>query len=216
MPTTPPIDQPADSHRRLRAGRRPSMMPDDARATSAAAPATRSRCPTTWRPGGGWRCARGCSSARAARPERDAARACAARTRSSSRRRRFSALAHPDGEIGDRPGGGGDRHGHVPVDARQRRPGSAVAEACRRRRAGFSSTSSPTAASAASSSRRRSAEGYEALVVTVDRPVLGVRERELRAGCAPCAESRPAPAAGARGDHAGGVRRADRPGPALD
>ena len=50
----------------------------------------------------------------------------------------------------------------------------------RTRRGGSSCTCSRTAGSAASSSRGRSTHGYEALVVTVDLPVRGVRERELR------------------------------------
>ena len=43
---------------------------------------------------------------------------------------------------------------------------------------------------------RAAQPGYEALVVTVDRPVLGIRERELRANVV---RDRPTPAPGAAG-----------------
>ena len=94
----------------------------------------------------------------------------------------FQRLAHPDGEIATAPRGRGDRHDHVPVDARHdERPG-ARRRPCPTRPAGFSCTCSRDRGVTRELIAQAVEHGYEALVVTVDLPVVGVRERELRPG----------------------------------
>ena len=93
----------------------------------------------------------------------------------------FQRVAHPDGEVAHGPRGRRGRHDHVPLDASRPRPGTRSPRPARR--AGSSSTCRAT-----TGSRRddrggsRASAGFEALVLTVDTPVLGRRERDLRTG----------------------------------
>ena len=72
------------------------------------------------------------------------------------------------------------RDDHVPLDARHRDAGTRSPRPARR--AGSSSTSRATTGSPPSSSPAPRERGFGALVLTVDTPVLGRRERDLRTG----------------------------------
>ena len=93
----------------------------------------------------------------------------------------FQRVAHPDGEVGMARAAAAVGHGDVPVDARDLDAGRG--RRGRRRRAGSSSTCSPTAGV----TRELVAQAVERRLharssLTVDAPVLGRRERDLRTG----------------------------------
>ena len=116
----------------------------------------------------------------------------------------FQRVAHPDGEVATRARGARRRDDHVPLDARDRDAGRGRRD--RRRRAGSSSTSSATRASRASWSRRRATAASRALVLTVDAPVRGKRERDAAHGVHDPARHQRRVARPRRGDARRGVR----------
>ena len=127
----------------------------------------------------------------------------------------FQRLAHPDGELGDRPSGGGDRHRDVRVDVRQRRRGDgrrgrprggALVPALRPHRP----RRHPRAHRRRGPSRLRGAGG--------DRRPAGARHPRARVAGEPARPGGRHPAPRPRADArrpGGGALRADRPGPAL-
>ena len=140
---------------------------------------TRSRCATTRPPGGGSRCGRGSLAAtggpdlsvqllgvRRPHPVLIAPTA-------------FAGLTHPDGDLGIARGRGGHLDDHVPGDASGLGPASWPL----RRPAGprwFQLYVYTDRGVSRELIDAAAAHGYEALVVTVDRPVLGLREREVQ------------------------------------
>ena len=90
----------------------------------------------------------------------------------------FHRLAHPDGEVATARAAARGRHGHG-ASARSDHALEEVAAAAPAR-SGSSSTSTGTARCPRSSWQRAEAAGYRALVLTVDTPLLGRRERDVR------------------------------------
>ncbi len=194
--------------------------PDDprgARLHRREAPATRSLSPTTWPRGAGWPCAPGCSSASAAATP---ASSCWA-----------SGAPHP---VRDRPDG-------LPAPGPPRRRVATARAAAATGTVMCLSTlatpAPPALADAAPEAARwfqlyvltdrgvsrelvadAARRGYEALVVTVDLPCLGIRERELRVRVArPASPTSPRrrPGTDARSDPRRRAMGTHRPGPEL-
>ena len=90
-------------------------------------------------------------------------------------------LLHPDGEIGAARAAARGRDRLLPVDARDDRPRRASPRP-RAARCGFSSTSPATASAAPACSRAPPSTATGRSLLTVDLPVPGRRERELRHG----------------------------------
>ena len=124
----------------------------------------------------------------AARPRRRLPRS-TRRRRSSARPRPFPVaiapmavhgLAHPDGEVGDGPRRGGGRRPVHALDDVEPLDRGGRGRLLRTASAGSSCTPRPIRAEAGPSSSGPPAAGYSAIVLTVDLPVLGYRERDRR------------------------------------
>ena len=167
---------PTSSRSRARRWTRPRST------TSPAAPGTRSRSPTTSPPGGVAGSGRASSSTSSAVDPSTTMLGSPVAMPVAIAPMAAQALAHPDAELAMARAAAAAGFPFIALDDvvaldRGRRRGRAG-----RRRAGSSSTSSATCAVSARSSSGRRRPAIGAIILTVDLPVLGYRERDRRSG----------------------------------